>query len=206
MISRHHLLTPTVVLLVAGALTACGSEPATVASAPTVTVTIDPTGTTTSPGTPDTADGATAPTTGGATAPTTGGAPAAVPVTGGADVQAFIDALDAMVAYTQANPGNLHDDAQFRTLKQEFVRAKRAINRTDLWLGENSAVTGNGLAVSAGEALSIGQAAVRPNATVRQIELHNDDAALTWEIEFSNGDDVDVDAATGVVTDIDLDD
>ena len=124
-----------------------------------------------------------------------------------AQVQSFIDALDAFVAYVQAWPGgDLGDDPQFRQLKSAFVDAKRTINRTDLWLGENSAVTAPGMSISAGEAVTIGQGSVRANATPVDVDLDNDDARLTWEIEYSNGDDVTIDADTGAVLDVDIDD
>lgn len=124
-----------------------------------------------------------------------------------AQVQSFIDALDAFVAYVRAWPGgDLGDDPQFRQLKSAFVDAKRAINRTDLWLGENSAVTAPGMSISAGQAVTIGQGSVRANATAVDVDLDNDDARLTWEIEFSNGDDVTIDADTGTVLDVDIDD
>jgi uncharacterized membrane protein YkoI len=187
MIRRRHLVAPTVALVVVGLLTACGGDPVVVGTpVPTVTVTVDPT------------HGATG------SAPATSSAPSNISTD--PQVQTFVDALDALVAYAQAHPGNLRDDQQFRTLLSAFVQAKRSIDRTDLWLGENSAVTASGLAISAGEAVTIGQGAVRPNATATSVELSNDDTVLTWEIEFSNGDDVEIDANTGAVRDIDLDD
>lgn len=181
----RRLVLPAAV--VALTLTAC-----TGTSTPTATVTV-----TEAPQSSASSDDQSAPT---ATITT----PAA---SAGAQVQSFIDALDAFVAYVQAWPGgDLGDDPQFRQVKSAFVDAKRAINRTELWLGENSAVTAPGMSVSAGQAVTIGQGSVRENATVHEIELHNEDARLTWEIEYSNGDDVTIDADTGAVLDVDIDD
>lgn len=122
----------------------------------------------------------------------------------GDDVQAFVTALRAFVAYQRTHTGDRHDDPEFRTLKDELERTARAVNRTDLWLGENSAVTGPGMSVPAGEAVRIGQQVVHRDATATDVDLDLDGDALTWQIEFSDGDEVTVHADTGEVLDRDV--
>lgn len=189
-LSLRHAVVPAVATVAAlGLLTACSDDPVVVGSgpAPTVTVTVDPAAT---------ADPSTSADPGTGT-----------PVAADDEVQAFIDALEAIVAYRQAwSGGDLGRDPEFQDLLRTFVQAKRAIDRTDLWLGANSAITANGLAVSAGEAVGLAQDVVRADATAIDVELDDDDGALRWQIEFSNGDDVEVDANTGAVLEVDLDD
>ncbi|MEV7973740.1 PepSY domain-containing protein [Cellulomonas sp. NPDC089187] len=122
-------------------------------------------------------------------------------------VQAFIDAQTAFIDYKQSwTGGNLGADPEFQRLKQEFIQAKQAINRTDLWLGANSDVTGSGMAIPADEAVRLGQEVVRANATPVEVTLDEDDGRLTWEIEYDNGDDATIDADTGAVVEFDLND
>lgn len=189
-LSLRHTVVPAVATVAAlGLLTACSDDPVVVGSgpAPTVTVTVDPAAT--------------------ADPSISAGPGAGTSVAADDQVQAFIDALEAIVAYRQAwTGGDLGRDPEFQDLLRTFVQAKRAIDRTDLWLGANSAITANGLAVSAGEAVGIAQAVVRADATAIDVELDDDDGALRWQIEFSNGDDVEVDANTGAVLEVDLDD
>ncbi len=194
-LSLRHTVVPAVATVAAlGLLTACSDDPVVVGSgpAPTVTVTVGPAATadpstSADPGTADPATGAS--------------------VAADDQARAFLDALEALVAYRQAwTGGDLGRDPEFQDLLRTFVQAKRAIDRTDLWLGANSAITANGLAVSAGEAVGLAQDVVRADATAIDVELDDDDGALRWQIEFSNGDDVEIDANTGAVLEVDLDD
>jgi hypothetical protein len=189
-LSLRHTLVPAVATVTAlGLLTACSDDPAVVGTgpAPTVTVTVDPSATTDPSLTADPGTGA--------------------PVAADDQVRAFLDALEAMVAYRQAwTGGDLGRDPEFQQLLRTFVQAKRAIDRTDLWLGANSALTADGLAVSAGEAVGLAQDVVRADATAVDVELDDDDGALRWQIEFSNGDDAEIDATTGAILEVDLDD